>query len=204
METRKITIVSTKTQKKYVVESDATTLGQLKELMSSKGIDFDNMTFYEGLSKTELNHDDSVLPSNIERNGQTTNELVFMLTNINKKIESGALSVIRAAAYKEIQDRGLQEMVKHHFGRNYTQLNTAALVDFIEDLKGELETEAPSFEEALLDVLYNKGIITAAELGMLKSILEKPEVCDSECPCNNEPESPYSDSEICELFDHLL
>lgn len=198
METRKITIVSTKTQKKYVIESDATTLGDLKNVMRSNNIDFSDMTFYEGLSKTELNHDDSILPHDIERNGQTTNELVFMLTNMNKKIKSGALSVIRAAAYKEIQDRGLQEMVKEHFGRNYTQLNTAALVDFIEDLKGELETKAPSFEEALIDILHNNGVINAGEVDILKSLLEKP------IDITAEDNSPYSDEEICGIFEHLL
>jgi hypothetical protein len=178
--------------------SSATTLAELKSDLRENGIDYEGMTFFEGTSKVELVNDNSVLPHDVPYKGTTTNELVFMLTNMNKKIKSGALSVIRAAAYKEIQDRGLQEMVKEHFGRNYTQLNTAALVDFIEDLKGELETKAPSFEEALIDILHNNGVINAGEVDILKSLLEKP------IDVTAEENSPYSDEEICDIFEHLL
>lgn len=89
MEARKIVIVQTKNQKKSVVMTAATTLGELKEALRETGIDYEGMTFYEGLSKTELKHDDAILPHDIERNGVVTNELVFMLTNTDKKIKSG-------------------------------------------------------------------------------------------------------------------
>ena len=48
MEARKITIVSTKTQKKSVIMSGAETLGELKNDLRNAGIDFEDMTFYEG------------------------------------------------------------------------------------------------------------------------------------------------------------
>ena len=86
METRKITIVSTKTQKKSVIMSAATTLAELKSDLTQNGIDYDGMTFYEGVSKVELKNDTSVLPHDVPYKGQTTNELVFMLTNTNKTI----------------------------------------------------------------------------------------------------------------------
>lgn len=89
MEARKITIVSTKTQKKSVIMSAATTLAELKTDLRQNGIDYTGMTFYEGTSKTELKNDASVLPHDVPYKGILTNELVFMLTNTNKKIRSG-------------------------------------------------------------------------------------------------------------------
>ena len=199
METRKITIVSTKTQKKYVVESNATTLGELKSVLNANNIDYDNMTFYEGLSKTELSHDDSILPHDIERNGQTTNELVFMLSNMNKKIESGALSDVRAAVYHEIQDKNLQEAVKAQFGRNFTQVPTAALVEFVETtaICNKVEKENLTLEEAYVElckVLCDDEFISTDDFERLTSSFIKEE----------QPESPYTDKEICGMFNHLL
>ena len=89
MEARKITVVSTRNQKKSIIMSAATTLAELKADLRQNGIDYDGMTFYEGTSRVELKDDASVLPHDVLYKGQTTNELVFMLTNTNKKIKSG-------------------------------------------------------------------------------------------------------------------
>ena len=89
MQERKITVVSTRNQKKSVIMSAATTLAELKADLRQNGIDYTGMTFYEGTSKVELKDDASVLPHDVPYKGQTTNELVFMLTNTNKKIRSG-------------------------------------------------------------------------------------------------------------------
>lgn len=89
MEARKIVVVSTKNQKKSVIMSAATTLAELKADLRHNGIEYGGMTFYEGTSKTELKTDASVLPHDVPYKGTTTNELVFMLTNTNKKIRSG-------------------------------------------------------------------------------------------------------------------
>ena len=97
METRKITIVATREQKKYVIDSAATTLGELKADLDNVGINYEDMTFMEGLTRTEILRDDSLLPHDVERvnreTGETyiTNELVFMLTNTAKKISSGVV-----------------------------------------------------------------------------------------------------------------
>lgn len=89
MENRKITIVSTRTQKKSVIMSAATTLAELKSDLRANGIDYEDMTFYEGLSKVELKDDASILPHDVPYKDKVTNELVFMLTTANKKIKSG-------------------------------------------------------------------------------------------------------------------
>ena len=76
MESRKITIVSTKTQKKSVIMSEAETLRELKHDLDNAGIDYSDMTFYEGTSKTELKTDDSVLPKDVPYTNRTTGETV--------------------------------------------------------------------------------------------------------------------------------
>ena len=132
MEARKITIVSTRNQKKSIIMSAATTLAELKADLRQNGIDYDGMTFYEGTSKVELKDDTSVLPHDVPYKDQTTNELVFMLTNTNKKIRSGA-DMSRADAYAAIKSKGLQGECVKRFGKNFTMCKTADLVALINE-----------------------------------------------------------------------
>lgn len=132
MEARKITVVQTKNQKKSVIMSAATTLGELKADLRSNGIDYDGMTFFEGTSKTELKADASVLPHDVPYKGQVTNELVFMLTNTNKKIRSGAATMSRAEAYNAIKSMGLQDACVKKFGKNFTMCKTADLIALVQ------------------------------------------------------------------------
>lgn len=117
MEARKITVVQTKNQKKSVIMSAATTLAELKSDLRANGIDYDGMTFFEGTSKVELKNDASVLPHDVPYKGTITNELVFMLTNTNKKIKSGAVAMSRAEAYSAIKSMGLQDACVKKFGK---------------------------------------------------------------------------------------
>lgn len=132
MEARKITIVSTRNQKKSVIMSAATTLSELKVDLRQNGIDYDGMTFYEGTSKVELKDDNSVLPHDVPYRGTTTNELVFMLTNTNKKIRSGA-DMNRAEAYAAIKANNLQSECVKRFGKNFTMCKTADLVALVNE-----------------------------------------------------------------------
>ena len=132
MEARKITVVSTRNQKKSIIMSAATTLAELKADLRQYGIDYDGMTFYEGTSKVELKDDTSVLPHDVPYKGQLTNELVFMLTNTNKKIRSGA-DMSRADAYAAIKAKGLQEECVKRFGKNFTMCKTADLVALVNE-----------------------------------------------------------------------
>lgn len=132
MEARKITVVSTRNQKKSVIMSAATTLAELKADLRQNGIDYSGMTFYEGTSKVELKDNASVLPHDVPYKGQTTNELVFMLTNTNKKIRSGA-DMSRADAYAAIKANGLQEECVKRFGKNFTMCKTADLITLVNE-----------------------------------------------------------------------
>lgn len=141
MEARKITVIQTKNQKKSVIMSSATTLAELKSDLRDNGIDYDGMTFFEGTSKVELINDNSVLPHDVPYKGTVTNELVFMLTNTNKKIRSGAMS--RAEAYEAIRSNGLQAACVAKYGKNFTQCSTAALIELVESNTAKKSTAAP-------------------------------------------------------------
>ena len=132
MQSRKITVVQTKNQKKSVIMSAATTLAELKNDLRANGIDYDGMTFFEGTSKIELKNDASVLPHDVPYKGTVTNELVFMLTNTNKKIRSGATNMSRMEAYNAIKSMGLQNACVKKFGKNFTMCKTIDLIALIQ------------------------------------------------------------------------
>ena len=153
MEARKITVVSTRNQKKSVIMSAATTLAELKADLRQNGIDYTGMTFYEGTSKVELKDDASVLPHDVPYKGQTTNELVFMLTNTNKKIKSGA-DMSRADAYAAIKANSLQEECVKRFGKNFTMCKTADLIALVNEKSApakESIKETPAKEEKVAE-----------------------------------------------------
>lgn len=126
---KEIFIANTKTQKRSKITTSATTLGELKADLRAAGINFQNMTFTEGISKTQLLSDDTQLPQNVIYKGQPTNNLVILLTNTKKNIASGVLS--RKEAYNLIKQNSLENAVKTKFGRNFTQVPTLDLIKFI-------------------------------------------------------------------------
>ena len=134
METRKITIISTKNHSTKVINSAATTLGELKTDLNNAGINYTDCTFFEGLTKTELKNNDAILPHDVPYKGTITNNLVFMITNASKKIKSGA---DRKSIIAEIKAKNLTEVVKNTYGKNYTNCKT-------EDLEKILNKEAAS------------------------------------------------------------
>lgn len=201
METRKITIVQTKNQKKSVIMSAATTLAELKSDLRANGIDYDGMTFFEGTSKVELKNDASVLPHDVPYKGTITNELVFMLTNTNKKIRSGATNMSRMEAYNAIKSMGLQDACVKKFGKNFTMCKTADLIALVQDYSASkpasvapkteakkkekvkasvapasngdkyVDTEARAAISKLVEVLENNGTIEEEEKEELLDIL---------------------------------
>ena len=228
MQERKITVVYTRSQKKSVIMSAATTLAELKADLRQNGIDYTGMTFYEGTSKIELKDDASVLPHDVPYKGQTTNELVFMLTNTNKKIRSGA-DMSRADAYAAIKANGLQEECVKRFGKNFTMCKTADLITLVNEKSApkpapakESVKETPAKEEEvkeqagiaecadtksraalsrLLTILTDNGTLEDDETEEIEDILSgKVEVAASE-DYKPSSASPYSDDEIDGMFD---
>lgn len=146
METRKVTIINSKSQSQKVIQdSKATTLGELKAEMRERGIDYEGMTFFEGHMRAELKDDAAPLPTNIPYKGQVVNDLTFMLTTPEKKVKSGVMS--RAEAYNEVKRLGLQDKCKQVYGKNFTQCGTADLIALIEKAGNKPVAAAPEAEE---------------------------------------------------------
>lgn len=229
MEARKITVVQTKNQKKSVIMSAATTLAELKSDLRANGIDYDGMTFFEGTSKVELKNDASVLPHDVPYKGTVTNELVFMLTNTNKKIRSGVATMSRAEAYSAIKSMGLQDACVKKFGKNFTMCKTADLIVLVqsnsaskptpvvpkaEAKKGEkvetpvapasngecVDTVARIAISKLVGILRDNGTIEDYE-EVINTLGGKAEL--NEAPseeCESELASSYSDDEVNDMF----
>ena len=228
MEVRKIVVIQTKNQKKSVIMSAATTLAELKSDLRANGIDYDGMTFFEGTSKVELKNDASVLPHDVPYRGTVTNELVFMLTNTNKKIRSGATTMSRMEAYNAIKSMSLQNACVEKFGKNFTMCKTADLIALVQDYsaskpasvapkaeaKAEAKVGAPASHDGecvdivaraaiskLVKILEDNDIIDDYEKEEVLSIL-RGKVAVSAEPSECEPKlvSPYSDNEIDDMF----
>ena len=229
METRKITIVQTKNQKKSVIMSAATTLAELKSDLRANGIDYDGMTFFEGTSKVELRNDASVLPHDVPYKGTITNELVFMLTNTNKKIRSGAMT--RIEVYNTIKSMGLQDACVKKFGKNFTMCKTTDLIALVQsndvanptpaapktEAKKEekvkasvapasngdkyVDTEARAAIHRLVVILEDNGTIEDYEKEEVLGILGgKVAVSAEPSECKPKLASPYSDDEIDDML----
>ena len=204
METRKVVIVTSGGQKKQVIETGAETLAQLKADLDAAGIDYADKTFFEGLSKTELTHDESILPRDIPRNGSTTNNLVFMLTTPQKKIKSGVIS--RQEVYAKIKELGLQSKCIDELGRNFTMCKTDDLISLIDRYTEPVEachcentchnkthyTSTPEREaiKVLVDILYNTDLLECEEADRVLEVLNGGH--------NQEPKvnSPYTEAEL--------
>lgn len=226
MEARKITIVSTKTQKKSVIMSGAETLGELKNDLRNAGIDFEDMTFYEGTSKTELKTNESVLPKDVPYTNRTTgetintNELVFMLTNTNKKIRSGAMT--RKEAYDVIRKQGLQVACLKEYGKNFTVCSTNALIALIEantpkkksvkktskskekvapiEILKVVDVQAREAIRTLVNILNNNGDLYNDEVKAILNNLDNDLTPVAQENYNPDSASPYSDNEIDAMF----
>lgn len=201
METRKITVISNKGQYKKVMNSAASTLGELKADMTAVGIDYDGMSFLEGLTRTELIDDASQLPTNVNYRGTVTNDLVFYLTATNKKIKSG---MTRQEVYRIIRDsQDLQDKVKDLYGRNFTQVSTDNLIHIIIETQEPCEcscTECPVCEEEdmnqtelLASFLLGNGCITLYQYNRVLGT-DNPQF---------EEQSPYSNEELEGMFDFM-
>lgn len=221
METRKITIISTKNHSTKVINSAATTLGELKTDLDNAGIGYTDCTFFEGLTKTELKNNDAILPHDVPYKGTTTNNLVFMITNASKKIKSGA---DRKSIIAEIKAKNLTEVVKNTYGKNYTNCKTEDLEKILSMNNTSTPKEAPAKKEVpnnpAIKTTDLSSYVTKAELReVIESLLEEMENAEVDyvedvdidniaiigkvSSSNSEEEksdSPYSSNELDDMF----
>lgn len=211
MNSRKITIVDSKLQKRSTIMSEAETLGELKRDLTANGINYSGKTFMEGLSRSELKEDASILPHDIQRpDGSVTNELVFMLTEPEKKIKSGAI-LTRQECYAKVKELGLQAAVQSRFGKNFTQCSTNDLNSFLaarvskasktakpspkKEVKAS-DSEVVKNATAFTNKLLEAGAISPQNGQALKDILAGKSV--------REIHSDFTDAEIRAMFSGMV
>lgn len=227
MESRKIIIKSSEFNGNKVIMSAATTLAELKNDLDNAGISYRGMQFLEGISGTELKNDNSVLPHDIPYKGRVVNELVFWLTKSEKNIASGAMS--RQECYAYLKEHNLGEDIKAKYGRNYTQVPTDDLNNFIDSLCGEkeepkkAESKKPAKESKAKKADTNKSVIADKfkkfieyiedeifdtddldeddDYFTMKKELNTLLLIDEE---ETKEEAPYSDEEIEDMFKDMM
>lgn len=196
MESRTILVINSKTQTKHSIESSAETLEELKKDLSANKIDYKGLTFFEGLSKTEITNDDALLPRNLPWKGVVTNNLVFMLTQPQKKIRNGVDKpekiLSRSEIYKLIVDNNLQGKVQETLGNHFTRCKTESLLKFVKDnikqpAKAKSESSAettptpnskeknpkPTPIDTITEVVLHKSNIEAIANKVVEGILKK-------------------------------
>lgn len=171
---RKITVLVESTQSKHVLQSNATTLGELKDELREKNISFNpDDVFKEGMSKTVLTTDESILPSNIPWRGEVTNDLIFMVTAPQKKIKSGDMT--RAEVYAEVKRLNLQDTISKKVGKNFTQCSTAVLLTFIDEASKNscTKTPAPVAKEKKVNSNPTPEMVESVTFCALKELIAK-------------------------------
>lgn len=128
---KKFTVIDTRTMQKKEFKSQATTVAEFKADLRKLGITTDGMVIQEGLTKTELKFDTALLPHDVPFKGGTTNNLVFRLTQAEKKIKSGA-GMSRQEAYAKVKELGLTKAIVEKYNKNFTMCKTADLIAEIE------------------------------------------------------------------------
>lgn len=219
---RTITAILTNSNDKKVFTSNANTLGELKAEMAIQGIDYAGMDFMEGLTHTTMMDDASILPSNIQYKGQTTNNLVFMLSTANKNIRSGA---DRAYLYDQIKKYNLQEVIKQKQKKNYTLCSNNVLQKYVDDALAATNVSAiPTDRKGIYKYIKENNLkdVINAEYGNYTRVNTatlvaacKKAACDKAAPCKKatpakketpkkkKVKSPYSNSELEEIVRRL-
>lgn len=156
METRKIVVVTTKSSKKLVLNTGVETLGELKRELDNKNFDYEGMEFTEGVSKTVLTRDDSVLPKELPFKGSITNDLAIFLTVPNKKIKSGVMS--RTEVITAIKENHLTEECKKVYGKNFTTCKTTDLIALLDKKEKAVKKDKPTMpnEDVIGNAVHNK------------------------------------------------
>ena len=215
---RTFTVVDSTTQKTSIFQSTAETLAELKADLRAHNINYNGMTIYEGISKTELKSDNSALPHDVPYKGGTTNNLVFRLTKSEKNIKSGAMS--RPEAYAAVKKLGLQDAIAKKYGKNFTMCKTADLIAEVE--KAQKSAAAPKNEEKKEEAAPAqkpackkgneeggcaaiKGLAILTNTLVLNGVIseaEGEEVADAlNVELAGAPEGTYSQAEIAAMFD---
>lgn len=221
---RIITVYNTQDQKQTTFNSTAETVAELKRGFEVNNINYQDLDMIEGITKTKLLTDDTILPHNINYRGTITNDLIIYLTNSNKKIRSGAPT--RQQLYAELTP-AMKDYIKETYGKNFTKVPSDVLAGVIYEATGkafgadnEEEKEEENNKDSLSDMspesritlavvklanmLYDRDILTTSEFDDIERTLGI-NIIDEESLKSTEPKvkSPYSETEINDIMEDL-
>lgn len=130
-----IAISNTINGAKTIVNTEATTLGELKRFMVDNNISYpEDALWYSGLTKSRLEFENSEFISDTPRtcniNGEETQVYgVVLIVPSKNKIESGVMS--RGELYIFINENNLKDEIREAFGKPYTNIPTEDLQEFV-------------------------------------------------------------------------
>ena len=174
MEARTIWILDRATNTHVKIITDATTFGELKQAAKAAGVHYEGKDWLERISQQSPLSDESILPTNLPWQGKVTNDLVFVLTDTNKKIKSG---LGRNEILEKIRDLGLQQELKLKYGKPYTNISNDVLLKEVEEAEEALNTD-DLFDDC--DVCHKKDnkynsvikVIAALLAGLPKEVVK--------------------------------
>ena len=138
MEARTIWILDRATNTHVKIITDATTFGELKQAAKAAGVHYECKDWLERISQQSPLSDESILPTNLPWQGKVTNDLVFVLTDTNKKIKSG---LGRNEILEKVRDLGLQQELKLKYGKPYTNISNDILLKEVGEAEEALNTD---------------------------------------------------------------
>lgn len=165
---RKITVASN-SMEPITFESNSTTLAELKNDLRSRNINFSDMSFKEGVTRTTLTDDSSVLPTT-KADGSVIDELFIMMSGATKKIRSGSVRTDLYAIIKEILKKN--PSLKSELG-NYTCKSNDEIKKFVDKYHNTKPTKAKAnksentskiVEAPTTQGINKQDVITAAKL----------------------------------------
>ena len=174
MEARTIWILDRATNTHVKIITDATTFGELKQAAKAAGVRYEGKDWLERISQQSPLSDESILPTNLPWQGKVTNDLVFVLTDTNKKIKSG---LGRNEVLEKVRDLGLQQELKLKYGKPYTNISNDVLLKEVEEAEEALNTD-DVFDDC--DVCHKKDnkynsvikVIAALLAGLPKEVVK--------------------------------
>lgn len=215
---RNIIVRSNAQQKVFKFESNAQTVGELKQEFNQVGINYDGLQMVEGVSKVVYTSDEQRFPESIQKqDGTITRDLVFILTNTQKNISSGMERAELMAAFKASES--LKNNVKELYGKNYTNCSTAILEEvYINSLAIKPAPAVPTTPIVEGKPSVSSPILvqvsTSRDVNFLHSVMEavftamSAMVCtcgegEPDCCPEEEIKSDYSSDELNAIFDEF-
>ena len=191
---RKIIVIDAATSKRVVLNTDVKTRGELSTLVRNAGVNVEGKDWMESLTKTTLTDDASLLPVEAEYKGEKTNNLVFVLSDSNKKIELGA---DRKVLYTTIKEMNLENTVKEITGRNFTQVTNNTLQGIIDAANADKEKASKGFSSVDHMCLQDKYTSLCFAVASLLASIDESVLAD----VNNAVDRIMSDNNSYEITD---